>query len=71
MQITLIKEVSGLLWTSFLANGAGPKETTDKTTENNLSMEQQPIANLEAPIEDCDFPMGTIEDEITICKSLI
>ncbi|XP_065364593.1 nudC domain-containing protein 1 [Calliphora vicina] len=68
LQITLIKQTSGLLWTSLLANGLGPKETNDKTGENCLPMEQQPIANLEAPIEDCDFPMGTAEDEITIAR---
>lgn len=51
-----------------MENGLGPKETNDKTGENCLPMEQQPIANLEAPIEDCDFPMGSTEDEITIGK---
>lgn len=52
----------------MLANGLGPKESNDKASTNCLPMEQQPIVNLEAPIEDCDFPMGTAEDEITICK---
>lgn len=52
----------------MLANGLGPKESNDKASANCLPMEQQPIVNLEAPIEDCDFPMGTAEDEITICK---
>lgn len=62
-----MKQTSGPLWTTFLANGAGPLETTDKNADA-LAMEQQPIANLEAPIEDCDFPIGETEDEITICK---
>ncbi|XP_037818846.1 nudC domain-containing protein 1 [Lucilia sericata] len=68
LQITLIKQTSGLLWTSLLANSLGPKEDNDKNKENSLPMEQQPIANLEAPIEDCDFPMGSAEDEINISR---
>lgn len=69
MQITLIKQDSGLIWTSFLAEDLGPKESTEGNQQNCLPMEQQPIANLEAPIEDCDFPMSTADYEITICTN--
>ncbi|XP_023303289.2 nudC domain-containing protein 1 [Lucilia cuprina] len=68
LQITLIKQTPGLPWTSLLPNGLGPKEDNDKNGENSLPMEQQPIANLEAPIEDCDFPLGSAEDEINISR---
>lgn len=66
MQITLIKEISAQYWPSLLTDGAGPKESLDPNNQNCLPVEQQPIANLEAPIEDCDFPIGTAEDEIRI-----
>lgn len=31
-------------------------------------MEPQPIVNLEAPIEECDFPIGMGENDVTICR---
>ncbi|XP_037937389.1 nudC domain-containing protein 1-like [Teleopsis dalmanni] len=66
LQITLSKQISSLFWTSLLENGEGPKETLDNINSNPIPMEQQPIANLEAPIEDCDFPIGIMDDEIKI-----
>ncbi|XP_013104778.2 nudC domain-containing protein 1 [Stomoxys calcitrans] len=69
LQITLVKQDSDMYWSSLLANDLGPKENTENNTQQNcLPLEQQPIANLEAPIEDCDFPMGIEEDEITISR---
>ncbi|XP_061392073.1 nudC domain-containing protein 1 [Musca vetustissima] len=68
LQVTLVKQDSGLYWPSLLANDLGPKENTDGKQQNCLPMEQQPIANLETPIEDCDFPMGMAEEEITIAR---
>ncbi|XP_011189181.2 nudC domain-containing protein 1 [Zeugodacus cucurbitae] len=66
LQITLVKQHPSLNWLSLLSNNAGPKETFDDKRQSDLPIEQKPIANLEAPIEDCDFPMGTIDEEIKI-----
>ncbi|XP_073828175.1 nudC domain-containing protein 1-like [Musca autumnalis] len=68
LQITLVKQESGLHWPFLLANDLGPRENTDGKQQNCMPMEQQPIANLETPIEDCDFPMGMAEEEITISR---
>lgn len=66
LQITLVKQNQSSSWLSLLQNNVGPKETFDDNTQSDLSIEQKPIANLEAPIEDCDFPIGTIDNEIKI-----
>ncbi|XP_053947753.1 nudC domain-containing protein 1 [Anastrepha ludens] len=66
LQITLVKRTSSLYWPSLLSNNAGPKETLDNDRQSDFPADQRPIANLEAPIEDCDFPIGGIEEEIQI-----
>lgn len=66
MQVTLIKQQFSEYWPSLLAEGKGPLENKD--CKPQLSMEQQPIANLEAPIEDCDFPMANADDEHQIIR---
>ncbi|XP_075156140.1 nudC domain-containing protein 1 [Haematobia irritans] len=68
LQITLVKQDSGIPWNTLLSKGLGPKENTENNQENCLPIEQQPIANLEAPIEDCDFPMSMDEDEFTLSR---
>ncbi|XP_067637030.1 nudC domain-containing protein 1 [Eurosta solidaginis] len=66
LQITLIKQTTTLNWPSLIPDNVGPKETSDSSRENGIPIDQKPIANLEAPIEECDFPMGSIEEEIKI-----
>uniref|UniRef100_A0A0K8UNX7 NudC domain-containing protein 1 n=1 Tax=Bactrocera latifrons TaxID=174628 RepID=A0A0K8UNX7_BACLA len=66
LQITLVKQNQSLSWLWLFKNNAGPKETLDDSRQSDLPIDQKPIANLETPIEDCDFPMGTIDDEIKI-----
>ncbi|XP_004525905.1 nudC domain-containing protein 1 [Ceratitis capitata] len=66
LQITLVKQISLLRWPSLLSNGIGPKESIDDNRPSDVPLDQKPIANLEAPIEDCDFPMGTIDEEVQI-----
>ncbi|XP_055842350.1 nudC domain-containing protein 1 [Episyrphus balteatus] len=63
LQITLVKEDSSTVW-PYLVEG-GPPEALE-SNETNIPLENQPIPNLEAPIEDCDFPMGTQDNEIKI-----
>lgn len=53
-------------WSSLLDNNTGPKETFDDNRQSDLPIDHKPITNLEAPIEDCDFPMSTIDNEINI-----
>ncbi|XP_017494573.1 PREDICTED: nudC domain-containing protein 1 isoform X1 [Rhagoletis zephyria] len=66
LQITLVKRVLTLNWPSLLCDNVGPEETLDKSRQSDLPIDQRPIVNLEAPIEDCDFPMSGIEEEIRI-----
>ncbi|XP_055911028.1 nudC domain-containing protein 1 [Eupeodes corollae] len=63
LQITLVKENSSVVW-PYLIEG-GPQETLENN-DTSFPLENQPIPNLEAPIEDCDFPMGTQDNEIKI-----
>lgn len=66
LQITLVKQNPSLNWSSLLDNNTGPKETFDDNRQSDLPIDHKPITNLEAPIEDCDFPMSTIDNEINI-----
>lgn len=63
-----MKQSSGIGWPYLLANERGPKESINGSVNNSVPLEQRPIANLEAPLEDCDFPLNSVEDEIIICK---
>ncbi|KAL5277749.1 NUDCD1 family protein [Megaselia abdita] len=59
LTVTLTKTTS-LPWPHLFENG--PLET------GPVPMENQPIVNLEAPIEDCDFPIGMDENEVSISR---
>lgn len=68
LQLKLVKQMAEQ-WPQLLQSEEGPKE---------LEMEQQelpetepdrlPIPNLEDPIEDCDFPLATAEQDIKMGK---
>lgn len=58
--IVTLSKSSPIPWPYLFENG--PLET------GPVPMEHQPIVNLEAPIEDCDFPIGMDENDVTICR---
>uniref|UniRef100_A0A1B0AX37 NudC domain-containing protein 1 n=1 Tax=Glossina palpalis gambiensis TaxID=67801 RepID=A0A1B0AX37_9MUSC len=68
LQISLMKQSSGIGWPYLLADERGPKESINGSVNNSVPLEQRPIANLEAPLEDCDFPLNSVEDEIIISR---
>lgn len=68
MQLNLVKLTAGVIWPTIFDDGKGPKESLDQSS--SIPMEKRPIVNLEVPAEDCDFPLGSLDDDNKIGKIL-
>lgn len=67
-----MRKLTDCQWPSLFANNTGPKEMENDVEKSNISnawqTETTSIVNLEAPLEDCDFPAESQDASIYICK---